>query len=68
MSGGLQVHRGSENRVGRVPRLVTNRDVVLILEGEGRIEETVKLNVVTGARPEQWLLHCVCVCVCNWVI
>lgn len=33
VSGGLQVNWGCESRVGRVPRLVTNRNVVLVLEG-----------------------------------
>lgn len=34
VSGGLQVHGGSERGVRRVPRLVANRDVVMILQVE----------------------------------
>lgn len=60
MSRGLQVNWGCESGMGRVPRLMTNRNVVLVLEGGQEIEETLKLNVVTKAKPDQWLLH-VCV-------
>lgn len=67
VSGGLQVDGGRERRMGRAPLLAANGNVVLVL-GEGgerrRIEEMLKLNVVTRAKPDQLLLLCACMCVC----
>lgn len=66
VSGGLQVNWGCERWEGRLPRLMTNRNVMLVLEGRTGFEERVELNV-TRAKPAHWLLQiflCVCLFVC----
>lgn len=48
-----------------MPRLMTNRNVMLVLEGRTGFEERVELNV-TRAKPAHWLLQIfLCVCVCR---
>lgn len=51
VSGGLQVNWGGERGVWWMPELVTNRNVVWVLEGGGeRIEEMLKLSVATRTK------------------
>lgn len=60
VSGGLQVNWGCEGWEGRLPRLMTNRNVMLVLEGRTGLKR-VELNV-TRAKPAHWLQICLCVC------